>query len=257
LSRYRSRNFDNNKDDGFRNKRKRSEKTEVFKENFINTYKLAKIRPITETQEKVFDSYHNDKNLVCYGSAGSGKTFLSIYLAMLSISIRKYQKLIIIRSAVPSRDVGFLPGKISEKMAVYELPYQGIFNELYHSPKAYESFKTNGLVEFESTSFLRGITLNNSIVIFDEAQNATDNELNTVLTRIGENSRIILCGDFYQNDLKDTKQKSGLFSIINILGRMNEVDLIQFGIEDIVRSGFVKNYIIAKENYNKEEKENA
>lgn len=215
---------------------------------------LSEIKPKTANQQKVFDAYDEEQNLVIYGAAGTGKSFLSLYLsldeALSEDSI--YRKVIIIRSAVATRAIGHLPGTDAEKMSVYEVPYIGICNDLFNRGDAYEVLKQKGILEFESTSFMRGNTLKDCIIIFDEFQNCNFQELNTIVTRVGENCKIILCGDVVQNDLQ--REDTGFHRFMKIAERMESFSMIEFGVQDIVRSGFVKEYLTVKyhlENGNK------
>jgi predicted ribonuclease YlaK len=213
--------------------------------------KLCEIKPKTENQQSTFTEYDNEKHLLLHGSPGTGKTFLSLYLALFDIfeyNDNTKQKVVVVRSAQPSKDIGFLPGKESEKMAHYEAPYQSICSELFHRGDAYDILKQKGLLEFQSTSFLRGITIDNAVIILDEAQNLSYMELKTVMTRVGDNSRIIVCGDMLQDDLTSYRynQESGLSRIIKIFDKMKCMSKVEFGIDDIVRSGFVKDFIIAE-----------
>ena len=200
---------------------------------------LAEIEPLTKNQLIAFES---DKNLILHGIAGTGKTFISCYLAFDDMVKNVYNNLVIIRSAVPTRDIGFLPGSEKEKASVYEEPYKEIALELFQRGDAYEILKTKGLVHFMTTSFVRGITLKETVIIIDECQNMTFHELDSIITRVGTNCRVIFCGDFRQSDLKT----NGLESFMEILKNMGSFDFIDFEIKDIVRSEFVKDYIIAK-----------
>ena len=200
---------------------------------------LAEIEPLTKNQLIAFES---DKNLILHGIAGTGKTFISCYLAFDDMVKNVYNNLVIIRSAVPTRDIGFLPGSEKEKASVYEEPYKEIALELFQRGDAYEILKTKGLVHFMTTSFVRGITLKETVIIIDECQNMTFHELDSIITRVGTNCRVIFCGDFRQSDLKS----NGLESFMEILKNMGSFDFIDFEIKDIVRSEFVKDYIIAK-----------
>ena len=168
---------------------------------------------------------------------------------LLKQCLRKtpHKKVIIIRSAVPSRDMGFMPGTLKEKTDMYTRPYRKIISELFDS-SAWDYLEQNGLLEFESTSFIRGITLDNAIVIADEMQNMNFEELNTVMTRIGQNSRMIFSGDYYQSDLHRDKEKSGILKFLEILDNMKDFARVNFTHKDIVRSDIVKDYIITKEN---------
>jgi len=204
---------------------------------------LQEIEPLTRNQLKAFES---KKNLVLHGLAGTGKTFISSYLAYDDMTKGKYQNLVIIRSAVPTRDMGFLPGTEKEKSAVYEEPYKDISNDLFGRGDAYEILKKQGLVHFMTTSFIRGITLRDAVILIDECQNMSFHELDSIITRIGENCRVMFCGDFRQADLK----QNGMQDFIKVLKRMDRFTFIEFEVEDIVRSDFVKQYIIAKNELN-------
>lgn len=211
--------------------------------------KLKEISPKTINQKNVFKSYGFGNSLVCHGSAGTGKTFITMYLALRDIIENETnQKLILIRSAVQGRQIGFLPGTDKEKIAVYEEPYKAICADLFNNKSAYDMLKTKDIISFESSSFLRGMTFDNSIIIVDECQNATSQELSTIFTRVGTNSKILICGDTKQNDLVQSKYDvSGFHDELKILRKMKSIDIIEFNVNDIVRSGFVKEYLIAKE----------
>tara|TARA_X000001382_G_scaffold127677_1_gene115917 strand:- start:237 stop:938 length:702 start_codon:yes stop_codon:yes gene_type:complete len=201
--------------------------------------KVQEIEPLTRNQVLAFES---DKHLVLHGLAGTGKTFISSYLAYDDIEKSYADNLIYIRSAVPTREMGFLPGNEKEKSAVYEEPYKDVASHLFNRGDAYEILKAKGIVQFMTTSYIRGVTLRNAVIIVDECQNMSFHELDSIITRVGENCRIIFCGDFRQSDLK----KNELLSWLQILTRMEEFDFVEFGVDDIVRSDFVKKYIIAK-----------
>jgi len=206
---------------------------------------LQEIEPLTQNQLTAFES---EKNLVLHGVAGTGKTYISLYLALDDMTKGKYQQTVLIRSAVSTRDMGFLPGTEKEKAAVYEEPYKDICIELFQRGDAYELLKKQGLVHFMTTSFLRGVTLKNSVIIIDECQNMSFHELDSIITRIGEGCRVIFCGDFKQTDFTEkSREKSGLPAFLRILKAMNAFDMIDFTVKDIVRSAFVKQYIMVKE----------
>jgi phosphate starvation-inducible PhoH-like protein len=202
---------------------------------------LAVLDPMTNNQSRAFAS---KKHLVLEGAAGTGKSYCSIYLGLEDISDGKYQSMTIIRSCVPTRDIGFLPGNTEEKTAVYEAPYQEICNSLFGRGDAYQILKKKDIINFITTSFIRGITLDNTVIIVDEVQNMTFQELDSIITRVGANCRIIFCGDYNQSDLKG----NGLKDFLKILNAMGDFDTISFTKEDIVRSGLVKSYIINKMN---------
>jgi phosphate starvation-inducible protein PhoH len=208
---------------------------------------LREISPLTDTQREVFKAYNSGYNAVLHGCAGTGKTFLSSYLAIRDImsKVDQKQQLIIVRSVVPSRDMGFLPGSITEKAKIYEEPYRAIFTDLFGRGDAYEVLKQKQKVVFTTTSFVRGQTWDDAIVIVDEFQNLSWQELNTVITRVGENSRIIFSGDGKQDDLTSERYstESGAAKFISVLSRMDSFASIDFGPEDIVRSDFVREYI--------------
>lgn len=205
---------------------------------------LTKITPMTFTQARVFRDYEAGEHLVLNGYAGTGKTFLALYLALRSIKNNEYQKVIVVRSLVPTRNIGFLPGEAKGgKSEVYEAPYIGICNELYNRSDAYSILKQKKIVHFDSTSFNRGITIDNAIIIVDEAQNLTLHEMNTMMTRVGNNCRVIVSGDYRQTDLEKQEEKSGFKKALSRLQKMNNVSFIEFQLEDIVRSGFCREWI--------------
>lgn len=208
------------------------------------------ILPSTDNQKDAFEIWNDGYNLVMHGSAGTGKTFLAMNFALNEIISKNstYKKVIILRSIVSGREIGFLPGSINEKIKVYEEPYKNICNELFSRGDVYQIFKTKNMVQFAPTSFLRGITFEDAIVILDEAQNCNYQELSTVITRLGNNCRIIVCGDIRQDDLSSDRYKeySGLSKFMNVLDIMEEFDFVEFDENDIVRSGIVKSFIIAQ-----------
>ena len=208
-----------------------------------NQLVLQTIEPLTENQRLAFQS---DKNLVLHGIAGTGKTFVACYLAYRALTEREFTNLVIIRSAVPTRDIGFLPGTDKEKSAVYEEPYKDVASTLFQRGDAYSILKQKFIVEFMTTSFIRGITIDNSVIIVDECQNMTFHELDSIITRVGYNCKIIFCGDFRQDDFKGKREQSGMVEFMKILDATGNFDMIDYQIEDIVRSDFVKDYIIAK-----------
>lgn len=213
-------------------------------------FQLKTIEPLTKNQNETFESYYAGKNLMLSGSAGTGKSFISLYLALnqvLNEPNSQYKKVIIVRSVVASRDMGHLPGTAKEKAKVYEAPYYAICTELFGRGDAYEYLKQKNLVEFISTSFIRGITLNDCIVVVDEMQNLILHELDSIITRIGKNCKIIFSGDFRQSDFTKESDKKGILQFMRIIERMKLFDIIEFDQNDIVRSGLVKSYIIEKD----------
>jgi phosphate starvation-inducible protein PhoH len=211
-------------------------------------FELRHIKPLTPNQEKVFTAYKQGYHLMLHGFAGTGKTFCALYLALNEILTGNsvYTKIVIIRSVVPSRDMGFLPGSMKEKIQVYEEPYREICDSLFGRGDGYDILKMKGLVQFTTTSYLRGLTFNNSIVILDESQNLSFQECDTVLTRMGDESRIIICGDYRQTDLNKPHDKEGITQLSKIIDRINTFQSVDFQKDDIGRSGLVKQYIIQK-----------
>ena len=212
-----------------------------------STY-IKEILPITESQEDVFDSFRDGNHLFLHGVAGTGKTFISLYLALKELTISKsmYREIQIIRSVVPTRDMGFLPGSEKQKIEAYEAPYKSITNELMECGTAYDNLRKNNLINFSSTSFIRGRTFYDSILVVDECQNMNFHELDSVITRCGDNCLLIFCGDFRQSDFKIKDEKNGILEFMKIIKNMQDFSFIEFGKEDIVRSALVKDYIINK-----------
>lgn len=212
-----------------------------------NHFELRTIKPLTVNQTRVFEAYEQGYNLMLHGYAGTGKTFLSLYLMLNDIlNSDQYKRIVIIRSAVPSRDIGFLPGKPEQKAAVYEKPYQEICDDLFGRGDGWNILKMKRLVEFETTSFLRGTTFRDSLILVDECNNMNFHELDTVMTRMGDNSRIVFCGDFRQTDLNKPHDRCGIVEFMNITRHMKSFQHIEFQMSDIVRHGTVKDYIIQR-----------
>jgi len=215
---------------------------------------LLDIEPITDNQKVLFDSYKADKHLVAYGAAGTGKTFITLYNALKDVldDHTPYERIYIVRSLVATREIGFLPGDYEDKSDIYQVPYKHMVKYMFQMPSdadfemLYGNLKSQDTIKFWSTSFLRGTTLDNAIVIVDEFQNLNFHELDSIMTRVGENSKIMFCGDASQTDLQKTNDRNGIVDFMNILRKMPSFDIIEFSVDDIVRSGLVKEYIIAK-----------
>ena len=220
----------------------------------INAEMLRDIEPLTENQKKLFESYDAGKNLIAYGVAGTGKTFISLYKALCEVldPTTPFDKIYIVRSLVATREIGFLPGDHEDKAFLYQIPYKNMVKYMFQMPSdadfemLYGNLKAQESIKFWSTSFIRGTTLDNAIVIVDEFQNLNFHELDSIITRVGENSKIMFCGDASQSDLTKTNDRNGIVDFMNILRKMPSFDIIEFGVDDIVRSGLVKEYIIAK-----------
>jgi len=215
---------------------------------------LVDIEPITENQKTLFNSYNEGKHLVAYGAAGTGKTFVTLYNAIKDVldETTPYERIYIVRSLLATREIGFLPGDYEDKSDIYQVPYKHMVKYMFQLPSdadfemLYGNLKSQDTIKFWSTSFLRGTTLDNAIVIVDEFQNLNFHELDSIITRVGENSRVCFCGDARQTDLVKTNDRNGIVDFMNILRKMPSFDIIEFDIDDIVRSGLVKEYIVAK-----------
>ena len=220
----------------------------------INHNNLVTIKSITDNQKVVFDSWKKGKNQFLFGAAGTGKTFISLYLALKDVLDLKKpsDKVVLVRSLIPTREIGFLPGDEEDKAALYHVPYQNMVQFMFEMQNEqqfnnlYDKLKGQGTLYFLSTSFLRGLTFDNTIIIVDECQNLNFHELDTIITRVGQDSKIVFCGDFDQTDLVRQNEKNGLHDFLRILGEMEEFNCTEFTIGDIVRSGFVRSYLINK-----------
>ncbi len=220
----------------------------------INWDLLLDIDPLTDNQKRLFDTYDDGKNLVAYGAAGTGKTFITLYNALRDVLDENspYEKIYIVRSLVATREIGFLPGDHEDKSSLYQIPYKNMVKYMFQMPTdadfemLYGNLKTQGTISFWSTSFIRGTTLDKAIIIVDEFQNLNFHELDSIITRVGEDTKICFCGDATQSDLVKTNERNGIIDFLKILRVMPSFELIEFGVEDIVRSGLCKEYIIAK-----------
>ena len=214
---------------------------------------LLEFEPITANQKKAWDSWYKDQdNIALVGSAGTGKTFIGLYFALESVLQKDtpYHQVILVRSVVPTREIGFLPGSISEKVDVYQAPYKNICDELFHEEKAYQNLINSHVLDFETTSYIRGKTFDNAIIIVDEMQNLNFHELDSVITRMGKHSRIIFCGDYLQSDFTNDSEREGVNKFLNVMDHMKNFNTIRFTWDDIVRSDFVRDYIMTKEMLN-------
>ncbi len=215
---------------------------------------LVDIEPLNANQKRLFDSYKAGKHLVAYGCAGTGKTFISLFNALKDVLSENtpYEQIYLVRSLVATREIGFLPGDHEDKADIYQIPYKNMVKYMFQMSSdadfemLYGNLKAQDTIKFWSTSFLRGTTLDNSVIIVDEFQNLNFHELDSIITRVGENTKIIFSGDARQTDLVKTNDRNGIVDFMNILRKMPSFDIIEFGVDDIVRSGLVKEYIIAK-----------
>ena len=220
----------------------------------INTDMMRDIEPLTPNQQILFNAYAENKNLVAYGCAGTGKTFITLYNALRDVlsQTTPYDKIYIVRSLVATREIGFLPGDHDDKSLLYQIPYKHMVKYMFEMSTdadfemLYGNLKTQGTIDFWSTSFIRGTTFDNAIIIVDEFQNLNYHELDSIMTRVGQDSKIMFCGDATQSDLTKTNERNGIMDFMRIIRLMPSLDIIEFGVEDIVRSGLVKEYILAK-----------
>lgn len=210
---------------------------------------MLEVTPLTPHQKQAYEAYEDGNSLVLSGSAGTGKTFMALSMALEDVLDKemRYDKVVIIRSIVPTRDIGFLPGDEEEKKDAYTGPYRSICAELFNDSDAWMKLKNTGTVNFMSTSFIRGLTISNAVVVLDEMQNLTFHELDSIITRVGDNCRFIMCGDYYQSDFQKEGDKSGIIKFLSIIEQLRNFETIEFGWEDIVRSDFVRDYIMTKE----------
>ena len=220
----------------------------------INAEMLRDIEPLTENQKKLFESYDAGKNLIAYGVAGTGKTFISLYKALCEVldPTTPFDKIYIVRSLVATREIGFLPGDHEDKAFLYQIPYKNMVKYMFEMPSdadfemLYGNLKAQETISFWSTSFIRGTTFDKAIIIVDEFQNLNFHELDSIMTRVGTNTKIMFCGDATQTDLIKQNERNGIIDFMRVLRLMSSVDIIEFGVDDIVRSGLVKEYILAK-----------
>ena len=220
----------------------------------INSDLMRDIDPLTDNQKKLFDAYDSGKNIVAYGCAGTGKTFITLYNALADVldPTTPYEKIYIVRSLVATREIGFLPGDHEDKSDIDQIPYKNMVKYMFEMPTdadfemLYGNLKTQDTVSFWSTSFIRGTTLDKAVIIVDEFQNLNFHELDSIITRVGEDSKIMFCGDATQTDLTKTNERNGIMDFMRILRLMPSMDIVEFGVEDIVRSGLCKEYLLTK-----------
>ena len=215
---------------------------------------LVNIEPLTENQRKLFEAYEEGKHLVAYGAAGTGKTFITLYNALRDVfdETTPYEQIYVVRSLVATREIGFLPGDHDDKSALYQIPYKNMVKYMFQMPSdadfemLYGNLKAQETISFWSTSFIRGTTLDNCIIIVDELENLNFHELDSIITRVGENTKILFCGDASQSDLIRQNEKNGVVDFMKILRQMPSFDIIEFEVADVIRSGLIKEYIITK-----------
>lgn len=220
----------------------------------LNMDLLKVIDPLTKNQEKLYDFFEEDSNIIAAGVAGTGKTFVVLYNALCDVFDDRtpYEKIYLVRSLVPSRAIGFTPGTHEDKAALYEIPYKNMVKEMFEvddeasEEMLYANLKAQGTISFWSTSFIRGTTFNNSIIVVDEFENLSGHEIDSIITRVGKNCKIVFCGDFNQTDLTNQYEKKGSKDIMKVLYAMPSMKIVEFGLDDIVRSGLVREYLTTK-----------
>ena len=227
---------------------------QVKRKKPINSELLLNIEPLTENQRNLFALYDEGKHLVAHGVAGSGKTFLCLFKALQDVlnEYTPYEKIYIVRSLVPTREIGFLPGSHEDKSSLYQIPYKNMVKYMFQMPSdadfemLYGNLKSQETISFWSTSFIRGTTLDNCIIIVDELENLNFHELDSIITRVGENTKILFCGDASQSDLVRLNEKNGVIDFMKIIRSMPSFGIVEFGVDDVIRSGLIKEYIITK-----------
>ena len=220
----------------------------------INSDSMVDIKPLTDNQERFFKSYKEGKNLFAYGAAGTGKTFIALYLALRDVldQFTPYEKVYVVRSLVATREIGFLPGDHEDKSSLYQIPYKNMVKYMFEMQDdnefemLYDALRAQETVRFWSTSFLRGTTMDNCIIIVDEMQNLNFHELDSIITRCGQDTKVIFSGDAVQSDLQKTNERNGILNFMSIIQNMEEFSCVEFNIQDIVRSGLVRSYLVAK-----------
>jgi len=233
-------------------------RSKTKRRNPIDANIMVPIEPLTENQERIFKSWDEGKHLFIYGAAGTGKTFCALYKALYDClkTSPNYENVYVVRSLVATREIGFLPGDHEDKSSLYQIPYKNMVKYMFEMKNdqefetLYGALKGQETIKFWSTSFLRGVTLDNAVIIIDEMQNLNFHELDSIITRVGENTRIVFCGDAMQSDLIKDKERNGIHDFMRILELMeDDFDLIEMGVDDICRSGLVRNYLIAKQQF--------
>ena len=230
-------------------------RTKIKKRQPINTDSMVKVTPLTENQKRIFKAWDEGKHLFIYGAAGTGKTFCALYKGLFDClkTTPSYERVYLVRSLVATREIGFLPGDHEDKSSLYQIPYKNMVKYMFELGNdqdfemLYGALKAQETIKFWSTSFLRGVTLDNSVIIIDEMQNLNFHELDSIITRVGENTRIVFCGDAMQTDLRNSNEKNGIHDFMRILEMMpDDFAMVEMGVDDICRSGLVRNYLIAK-----------
>ena len=217
---------------------------------------MVPVEPLTHNQQIMFDEWDKGKMVYAYGVAGTGKTYVALYKALKDVlnEYTPFEKIYIVRSLVATREIGFLPGDHEDKSSLYQIPYKNMVRFMFNMPDdpsfemLYANLKQQDTISFWSTSFIRGTTIDNSIVLVDESENLNFHELDSIITRLGVNSKIVFAGDAAQTDLTKAHEKTGIMDFKKIIDDMDEFEGIEFGIDDIVRSGLVKSYLISKMN---------
>lgn len=231
---------------GFRRRSRKSKKVQP-PEARVNAMPMGHVAPLTDNQRVAYKEWDDGKHLLLHGCAGTGKTLIAMFLGLSEVNMGQYRKIVLVRSAVPTRDQGFLPGNLKEKAAIYEQPFMSACTDIYDRGDAYGHLKSKGMLEFVTTSYVRGLTFHDCIIVIDEVQNMSLHEISSVITRCGQNSRLIVMGDFMQSDLTRHAERKGVKEFIEIAKRMGSFAMVEFNYDDILRSDVVKEYIVARD----------
>lgn len=212
------------------------------------------IKPRTENQKKLVGAFDNNDMIFAVGPAGTGKTYLSIALAVKALKEKTIKKIVLSRPAVEAGEkLGFLPGDMKDKIDPYLQPLYNALEDMLPQAKLQEMMEKH-VIQIAPLAFMRGRTLSDAIVILDEAQNTTCAQIRMFLTRMGWNTKMIITGDMTQIDLP-REQKSGLKEALNILSRIEGIEIVELNRKDIVRHKLVTRIVNAYEKYDKETKQ--
>lgn len=237
----------------------RQTKGEAIKDVLVYNISGKPIKSRSANQQKLIDEYEKKDMIFAVGPAGTGKTYLSIALAVKSLKEKSIKKIILSRPAVEAGEkLGFLPGDMKEKIDPYLQPLYDALEDMIPQVKLQDMMEKN-IIQIAPLAFMRGRTLNDAVVILDEAQNTTPAQIRMFLTRMGWNTKMIITGDVTQIDLP-RGQKSGLIDAMNILKNIEEISFVNLTGKDIVRHKLVTKIVSAYDKYDKdnsiEEKKN-
>jgi phosphate starvation-inducible PhoH-like protein len=203
--------------------------------------KKSKEKFLSENQKKYYDLLVGNQITICSGPAGVGKSYIAMKAALdlLSDPLTPYEKIIIVRPAVEAEEkLGSLPGNVEEKLDPYIFPSYYLMNKII-GKEAREKLKQIDVIEVFALAYMRGMNIDNSILIFEEAQNSTPNQMKLLLTRIGFNSKFFISGDLEQTDRYKDKKQSGLWDAIEKFKDINDVGVFEFDNQDVVRNPLI------------------